>query len=105
MVKDKRQHLFSDRIKTIAEHYGFEAQKEKLIEEMAELMVAIKHLHRKDESCAEHYENFIEELGDVAIIVAELMYLLKDDREKFDRSVDFKITREMERIKGKDDEG
>ena len=32
------------RLKKIADHYGFDAQAEKAIEEMAELIVEFKHL-------------------------------------------------------------
>ena len=49
------------RLKQIANHFGFEAQAEKTIEELAELIVAISHLHKRDGKDAEHLANFVEE--------------------------------------------
>lgn len=87
------------RIKTIAEHYGFDRQCDKLIEEMSELLVAITHMKKKDENCADHYSNFIEELGDVMIIASQLQCLLPPpDRITLSESISFKLNREIERM-------
>ena len=87
------------RIKTIAEHYGFDRQCDKLIEEMSELLVAITHMKKKDENCADHYSNFIEELGDVMIIASQLQCLLPPpDRITLSESISFKLNREMKRM-------
>lgn len=87
------------RIKTIAEHYGFDRQCDKLIEEMSELLVAITHMKKKDENCADHYSNFIEELGDVLIIAEQLKILLPHhDRTALDESISYKLNREMKRM-------
>lgn len=56
------------RLKQIADHYGFDAQAEKAIEEMAELIVAIKNLKKFDGCEADHLVNFFEELADVKIM-------------------------------------
>lgn len=88
-----------NRIKLIAEHYGFDRQCDKLIEEMSELLVAITHMKKKDENCADHYSNFIEELGDVLIIAEQLKILLPHhDRTSLDESISFKLNREIERM-------
>ena len=88
------------RIKTIAEHYGFDRQCDKLIEEMSELLVAITHMKKKDENCADHYSNFIEELGDVMIIAEQLKILLPPpDRINLSELIEFKINRELNRIR------
>lgn len=90
------------RIKQLAEHYGFDWQCDKLVEEMAELMVAITHMKKKDENCAEHFANFIEELGDVKILIAEVEHLLNAPQKiKLAESMSYKINREIERIGGK----
>lgn len=52
----------------IAEHYGLEHQKNKLIEECAEL---IRALSRNDR------ENIIEELADVEILMEQVEYLMQ----------------------------
>ncbi len=88
-----------NRIKLIAEHYGFDRQCDKLIEEMSELLVAITHMKKKDENCADHYSNFIEELGDVMIIASQLQCLLPPpDRITLSESISFKLNREMKRM-------
>ena len=62
-------HDIDPRVKQIADHFGFEAQTEKTIEEVAELTVAIKHMKKIDENCADRMLNFIEELADVKIMI------------------------------------
>ena len=39
---------FDERIEAIADHYGFESQTEKAIEEMGELIVSIKQMKKTD---------------------------------------------------------
>lgn len=86
------------RLKKIADHYGFDAQAEKAIEEMAELIVEIKHLqtpHGRD------YKPFIEELADVKIMIDQLVYLVRQDEEcadSFDLQTEYKIERTLRRI-------
>lgn len=81
------------RLKKIADHYGFDAQAEKSIEEMAELIVEIKH--------HDNYMSAIEELADVKIMIDQLVYLVRKDQENaeyFDYESNFKIERQLKRI-------
>lgn len=98
--KEVKNSGIDARVALIAEHYGFDSQCEKLIEEMAELMVAIKHMSKKDECCVDYYDNFIEELGDVKILVLELEYMLRADGngQQLDESINYKLNRELKRI-------
>lgn len=85
------------RLKIIANHFGFQAQAEKAIEEMAELIVEIKHLqtpHGRD------YKPFIEELADVKIMIDQLVFLVRQDphlEKLFDHQTEFKIERTLRR--------
>lgn len=81
---------FDERIEIIANHYGFEAQAEKSIEEMAELIVEIKHM--KQGLTSQNFQNFVEELADVKIMIDQL-YLLAN----FDGDIGKEITRKLER--------
>lgn len=81
---------FDERIGIIANNYGFEAQAEKSIEEMAELIVEIKHM--KKGRASENFQNFVEELADVKIMIDQL-YLFAN----FDGDVGKEITRKLER--------
>lgn len=90
------------RIRTIADHFGFEAQVEKAIEEMAELIVAIKHLKKRDENAADHLANFVEELADVKIMVDQLVYLTDKSAPvdmRVEREIEFKIQRTLDRMR------
>ena len=86
------------RLKTIANYYRFDLQADKAIEEMAELIVEIKHLqtpHGRD------YKPFIEELADVKIMIDQLVYLVRQDEEcadSFDLQTEYKIERTLRRI-------
>lgn len=90
------------RLKKIADYFGFDAQAEKAIEEMAELIVEIKHLKKRDENAADIYPRLIEELADVKIMIDQLVYLVRQDEENsedFDFQTESKIERTLLRIK------
>lgn len=86
------------RLKTIANYYRFDLQADKAIEEMAELIVEIKHLqtpHGRD------YKPFIEELADVKIMIDQLVYLVRQGKEcaaSFDLQTEYKIERTLRRV-------
>lgn len=76
-----------DRIKTIADHYGYEAQSRQLIEEMAELTQALSKEWRCAIGCLtdENYDVLVsiiaEEAADVEIMLEQLKYLLEIENE------------------------
>lgn len=84
-----------ERIKKIAEHYGFEAQADKSIEEMAELIVEIKHM--KYGKASENFQNFVEELADVKIMIDQLYFMSNFDGD-VSKEIDRKLDRQMKRI-------
>ena len=75
-------------IEKIADHYGYEKQKNKTIEELIELADAIIH---------DQEDNIIEEIADVLIMLNQLIYL-KQIKEKVDQTVKEKIERQIKRI-------
>lgn len=83
----------------IALHFGKHVQHEKFIEEMAELMVEIKHMYKGFQDDAPTTSGFIEELADV-IIVAEQVKFLLNSHESYclASSINKKIDRTMKRI-------
>ena len=99
----------------IADYYGYEPQSRQLIEEMAELTVALNKFWRctgRMESItgkptsqffyAEELtekENIIEEIADVEVMLAQIKYLLfcEDKVEEIKRK---KINRQLQRMKG-----
>ncbi len=84
-----------ERCKVILEHYGFEAQQEKLVEECEELIKAAQ---------GEDYDSFIEELADVAIMITQMaMSLDENQQEQFNAIVDLKLSRTIQRIKSESD--
>ena len=78
------------KLETILEHYGFDAQQEKLVEECEELIEA---------ALGEDYNNFIEELADVDIVITELMMLFDVSTEEFYSVIDRKVQRIKKRLK------
>ena len=87
-----------DRIKIIADHYGFTSQANMLTEEAAEYTVALNKLRRGH---TDAYEQIKEEVADVIVVAKQLRYLLGAD--EIDRIIDGKLERQIERIKGEDD--
>lgn len=94
-------YVIDARLKIITDHFGFGSQSEKTIEELAELIAAIKHLKNRDENAADHLVNFIEELANAKIMIDQLIYLsdkIAPDNMKVDQEIERKIQRALERM-------
>jgi NTP pyrophosphatase (non-canonical NTP hydrolase) len=72
----------------IADEYGYEAQSRKLMEETAELTVALNKdwwMRRKhspsDEELKKARENIIEEIADVEVVLSQIKYLMNCEVE------------------------
>lgn len=98
----------NEKIKKIAFHYGFEAQSRQIVEEMAELIVAINKYHRKlqkkDKTPADWIDldyckdNIIEEMADVIVMIEQIKLLLAIQDIDVDLSGESKLDRQLERI-------
>lgn len=91
-----------DRIKKIADHYGYEAQSRQLIEEMAELTQAINKEWRNAKGFLHvNYgvivDDIAEEVTDVEIMLDQIKYLLKIENEVEDWR-ECKLKRTLEKI-------
>lgn len=93
------------KLQYIADHYGYDPQSRQLIEEMAELTVAINKLWRKHEykatssDVAEAHFDVLEEIADVEIMLSQIKYLLGVGDGELSRIVKRKLDRQIERIK------
>ena len=101
----------TEKIKIIADHYGYDTQSRQCIEEMAELTQAINKFWRKQLGCGKYelpndpekiplftkeYDNLIKEMADVHVMLLQMEYLLMTDIQSM---VDIKLDRQLERIK------
>lgn len=101
-----------EKIKKIADHYGYDAQSRQCIEEMAELTQAINKFWRKQLDCGKRglpndqeeipiftkeYYNLVEEIADVQIMLYQLGYLL-DSRLEVSEMITKKLDRQLERV-------
>lgn len=66
------------RIKTIAEHYGFKVQLGKTIDELDKLLDSIIDFSKEGGNEADKLASFVEKLADVKIILDQLVYLAGD---------------------------
>lgn len=84
----------------IAEHYGLQNQLEKFGEELTELDKAYSEYMVKLNQCDEDIslQPLIDELADVKIMIWQMEYLLECKEEVSDR-VDFKLDRQLDRMK------
>ena len=97
------------KIQKIAQTYGYDAQSRQCIEEMAELTQAINKFWRKVLYCGkteqpngekyitinQTYDNLVEEMADVQIMLWQLEYLLNADTSII---IQKKLNRQLERI-------
>lgn len=104
------------KIAKIADTCGYDAQSRQCIEEMAELTQAINKFWRKVLECGKvdfkevseilpsftAYNNLVEELADVQIMVFQMAYLLNVENIK--EVIQNKIDRQIEKIKNKESE-
>ena len=89
-MTDEMKFLCGD----ILKYYGEEHQQEKAIEEMAELISAIKHKDRV---------NYIEELADAGVMLEQLVQALSfEEKAEYIKVQHFKILRQKERISGEE---
>lgn len=83
-----------ERIKKIADHYGIKKQMHQLAEECSELAVEASHSARKGTTV-----KIIEEMADVLIMIEQVVYLAKIDICDIEDCINYKLDRQMERIK------
>lgn len=95
-----------NRIKQIADHYGYEAQSRQTMEECAELIQAINKLWREEEGYIEnnapihtYRKKVIEEMADVEIMLRQMRYMLAvADMTEWADEINSKLKRQMQRI-------
>lgn len=85
----------NSQIEMIADMYGYGAQSEILIEEMAELTQAI--LHRK-RGRTQALDEIIEEIADVEIMLKQIKYLLDIPDIEIHNVKAYKVERQLIRI-------
>ena len=82
------------RIIRIAEHYGYEAQREQLIEECAEAILAAQKCKRHGSHG--NFVNLCEEVADVLIMAQQMRILMSTSL--IDSFIDKKLNRQLGRI-------
>ena len=93
------------KIQYIADHYGYEPQSRQLIEEMAELTVALNKAWRKTFDAVDKLPNMDdeerieEEIADVEIMLSQIKYLLGVGEGELYQIIKSKLDRQIERIK------
>lgn len=90
-----------DKMKVIADTYGYDAQARQLIEEMAELTVALNKEWRVRQRYAvtnDYRKSIVEEIADVEIMLEQIKYILDCDGEVFIEKIK-KVDRQIERLK------
>lgn len=87
ILVSESDEYYEPNIKRIANYYGLDSQKDKLIEELAEL---IRALAKDDE------DNIEEEMADVILMINQVKYLMGISiKDVFE----YKIKRQLDRIK------
>ena len=89
-----------ERLKFIAQHYGYEHQSRQCIEEMAELTQAINKHWRKEIPNRNNHEllnDIYEEIADVEVCLEQIKHLLNCHAE-VEAVREYKVNREIQRI-------
>ena len=85
-----------DKYQKIIEHYGVNNQLKKLTEEVYELQESILEQH--------NIEHILEEYADVEVILEQIKQHFKLDEDKIELIKDYKIARQLYRIRKENDE-
>ena len=88
-----------DKLQMIADHYGIKKQLRQLAEECSELAVEACHSARKGTTV-----KIIEEMADVEIMIEQIIYLAKIDKCDIEDCINYKLDRQIKRIKEEKDE-
>ena len=88
-----------DKLQMIADHYGIKKQLRQLAEECSELAVEASHSARRGTTV-----KIIEERADVEIMIEQIIYLAKIDKCDIEDCINYKLDRQMKRIKEEKDE-
>lgn len=83
-----------ERLKKIAVHYGYTAQREQLIEECSEAILAAQKCKRHGSHG--NFVNLCEEVADVLIMAQQMRILMSTSL--IDSFIDKKLNRQLERI-------
>lgn len=86
-----------DRLRTIVDHYGADAQKLKCIEELTELQeIIIKDINKG--SCPVELDEIYSEVADAIIMLLQIQLIYKLDSNCTEAEIDRKLCRQIERI-------
>lgn len=83
-----------NRLKYIADYYGYTNQREQFIEEMAEAILAAQKCKRY--GTKDNFEDFESEVADVLIMAMQMQYILGEDT--VNKIINNKLERQMQRI-------
>lgn len=86
----------NNRYQKIIEYYGVNNQLKKLTEEVYELQESILEQH--------NIEHILEEYVDVEVILEQIKQYFKLDDEKIELIKDYKVARQLYRIRNESDE-
>lgn len=96
-----------EKVRIIAERYGYEPQSRQCIEEMAELTQAINKLWRKQnfggnsKEISQAHANVLEEIADVLIMIWQMKELLGIGEGELSKIINQKLDRQLERMYSK----
>ena len=88
-------NIDEEKVKRIADYYGWNSQLRQLAEECSELSVEALHYTRERGGT----ERISEEIVDVLIMIQQIIYLLRIDVEKLEKYSEFKLNRQLSRIR------
>ena len=83
-----------EKVKRIADYYGWNNQLKQLAEECCELSVESLHYIREGRGI----EKIFEEMADVLIMIQQIIYLIGHGYEDIEKCAEFKLDRQLKRI-------
>jgi hypothetical protein len=89
-----------ERIKQIAEYYGYESQIDQTCEECGEFIVARSKVRRNVPGA---WDNLVEEVADLSIMVDQMKLIIGED--KINEIREQKLRRQLDRIKEENKNG
>ncbi|OUO78207.1 hypothetical protein B5F53_11710 [Blautia sp. An249] len=102
-----------EKVRKIAQNYGYEAQTRQLTEKIGKLFQAMNKYWRKDLQCGKHlcnpwdgympedseeYWNLVEKIADMEIMLEQMKFFLAVNDNGFDGIIQEKLDRQIKRM-------
>lgn len=99
LICDTESDTRADKLKLIADTYGLKNQRIQAVQELSEVTILLTRRSDQIEKDPTYKEHLTEEIADTFVMLEQIMYLQGIPKDDVSDMIDFKINRQLERMK------